>query len=89
MSESGDIDLFLMATSSPKALSAQFASIMGSQQLPPMFALGYHQCRWNYRDQKDVSEVEAKFEELDFPYDVLWLGERFYSTSHYSLIKVN
>jgi hypothetical protein len=38
-----------------------------------MFSLGYHQCRWNYRDEKDVASVEAMFEELDYPYDVLWL----------------
>jgi alpha 1,3-glucosidase len=38
-----------------------------------MFALGYHQCRWNYRDEKDVKDVHGHFEDLDYPYDVLWL----------------
>ena len=43
----------------------------GTQALPPLFALAYHQCRWNYRDEQDVYGVDAKFEEFDFPYDVL------------------
>ena len=51
----------------------QYAKLTGTQQLPPIFSLGYHQCRWNYRDEKDVAAVEAMFEELDYPYDVLWL----------------
>lgn len=38
-----------------------------------MFSLGYHQCRWNYKDQADVAAVDAGFEEHNIPYDVLWL----------------
>ena len=45
--------------------------LTGTQMLPPMFALAYHQCRWNYRDEQDVKEVEDKFEEHDFPVDVI------------------
>ena len=32
----------------------QYTSLTGTQALPPMFAIGYHQCRWNYRDEPDV-----------------------------------
>lgn len=65
----------------------QYSSLTGTQQLPPLFSLGYHQCRWNYRDEKDVASVNAKFEELDYPYDVLWLdiehtnGKRYFTVS--------
>lgn len=53
--------------------------------MPPMFALGYHQCRWNYKDQKDVATVDSQFEAYNFPYDVIWLdiehtdGKRYYT----------
>ncbi|KAK6150793.1 hypothetical protein DH2020_015725 [Rehmannia glutinosa] len=30
-------------------------------------------CRWNYRDEEDVYNVDTKFDEHDIPYDVLWL----------------
>jgi hypothetical protein len=49
----------------------RYTSITGTQALPPRFALGYHQCRWNYKDETDVLGVDAKFEEHNFPYDVL------------------
>ena len=38
-----------------------------------MFALGYHQCRWNYRDEADTLAVDAAFDEHNIPYDVIWL----------------
>ena len=31
------------------------------------------QCRWNYKDEADVREVDGRFDEHDMPYDVLWL----------------
>lgn len=46
---------------------------LGTQALPPLFSLGYHQCRWNYEDEQDVKAVDAGFDEHDIPYDVIWL----------------
>jgi mannosyl-oligosaccharide alpha-1,3-glucosidase len=90
ISESGIIDLFLLPGPSPREMYAQYASLTGRTPIPPIFSLGYHQCRWNYRDEKDVLEVHGKFEELDYPYDVLWLDiehtdEKKYFTWDYSL----
>ena len=85
ISESGVIDLFLMPGPDPHALYQQYARLTGRMPLPPMFSLGYHQCRWNYRDEADVYSVHGKFEELDYPYDVLWLdiehtdGKRYFT----------
>lgn len=45
----------------------------GYQALPPLFALGYHQCRYSYEDEADVKAVDAGFDEHDIPYDVIWL----------------
>lgn len=45
----------------------------GFQALPPLFALGYHQSRWNYKDEADVKAVDAGFDRHHIPYDVIWL----------------
>lgn len=45
----------------------------GYQALPPLFALGYHQSRWNYQDEADVKAVDAGFDLHQIPYDVIWL----------------
>ena len=85
ISESGILDIFILPGPNPRSLYEQYAKITGRMPLPPMFSLGYHQCRWNYRDEKDVYAVHANFEALDYPYDVLWLdiehtnGKRYFT----------
>ena len=73
MSESGAADFFFLPGPSPAAVASQYALLTGASAMPPAFSLGYHQCRWNYRDEADVAEVDATFDKLDIPYDVLWL----------------
>jgi len=85
ISESGVVDLFLLAGPAPLDVMSQYAALTGTTFLPPRFSLAYHQCRWNYKDEADVAAVDAKFEEHDFPYDVLWLdiehtdGKRYFT----------
>ncbi|KNC52351.1 glycosyl hydrolase family 31 protein [Thecamonas trahens ATCC 50062] len=85
MSETGVIDVFLMVGPAPADVLAQYAGLTGAAALPPVFSISYHQCRWNYRDEDDVRMVDAKFDEHNIPYDVLWLdiehtdGKRYFT----------
>ncbi len=85
ISEAGLFDLFFVPGPSPIEIYSQYSKLTGTTQLPPLFSLGYHQCRWNYRDEADVHLVNGKFEEHNMPYDVLWLdiehtrGKRYFT----------
>ncbi|XP_071704204.1 probable glucan 1,3-alpha-glucosidase [Rutidosis leptorrhynchoides] len=85
MSEAGIVDAFFFIGPKPKDVVKQYASVTGTSAMPQLFATGYHQCRWNYRDEEDVKNVDAKFDEYDIPYDVLWLdiehtdGKRYFT----------
>uniref|UniRef100_A0A8C4NAD8 Glucosidase, alpha; neutral C n=1 Tax=Eptatretus burgeri TaxID=7764 RepID=A0A8C4NAD8_EPTBU len=88
MSESGEIDVFLLLGPSPKDIFRQYSSLTGIPSLPPLFALGYHQCRWNYEDEDDVRSVDAGFDAHEIPCDVVWLdiehtdGKRYFTWDH-------
>jgi alpha 1,3-glucosidase len=73
MTESGIMDLFVMLGDEPAHVFDSFTYLTGRPKLPQIFALGYHQCRWNYIDETDVAEVAQNFDKFDIPYDVLWL----------------
>ncbi|XP_050424392.1 neutral alpha-glucosidase AB [Adelges cooleyi] len=73
MSESGIIDFFIVLGPKPLDVTRQYSSLTGTAPLPPLFSLAYHQCRWNYNDQKDVHNVETNFDVYDIPMDVMWL----------------
>ncbi|XP_033124812.1 neutral alpha-glucosidase AB-like isoform X2 [Anneissia japonica] len=72
-SESGIIDVFILLGPSPDDVFSQYASLTGTTPIPPLFAISYHQCRWNYNDEDDVKSVDANFDEYDIPVDVIWL----------------
>ncbi|KAG9457079.1 hypothetical protein H6P81_001587 [Aristolochia fimbriata] len=85
MSEAGIVDAFFFLGPSPKDVVNQYATVTGNPSMPQLFATAYHQCRWNYRDEEDVAQVDSKFDEFDIPYDVLWLdiehtnGKRYFT----------
>ncbi|XP_038597178.1 neutral alpha-glucosidase C [Tachyglossus aculeatus] len=85
MSEGGIIDVFLLMGPTPSAVFQQYGRLTGPPALPPLFSLGYHQCRWNYEDEQDVKAVDAGFDGHDIPYDALWLdiehteGKRYFT----------
>ena len=43
------------------------------QHMPPLWALGYHQCKWSYYPESKVKKLAAKFRELQIPCDALYL----------------
>ena len=51
----------------------QYTELTGRTALPPLWALGFHQCRWYAYKQADVEALAAKHAELDIPLDSLWL----------------
>ena len=73
MFEAGVMDVFFLPGPSQRVLLDEFTQLTARAMLPPFFSIGYHQSRWNYLDEKDVDDVSSKFEELNFPYDVIWL----------------
>ncbi|TPX59150.1 hypothetical protein PhCBS80983_g02653 [Powellomyces hirtus] len=85
MSESGVLDLFVFLGTKPTDIFDSFTALTGRPTMPQHFAIAYHQCRWNYMDEQDVSDVDASFDKYDIPYDVLWLdiehtdGKRYFT----------
>jgi len=84
-SESGVLDVVVFAGPSPPSVSGQFHDVTGAAPMTGLWALGKHQCRWNYMSEKDVATVDASFDKHDLPYDVIWLdiehtdGKKYFS----------
>ena len=50
-----------------------YSDLTGKPELPPMWAMGYHQCKWSYYPESRVREITSKFRELSFPCDAIYL----------------
>lgn len=69
----GELDYYLVDGPSPKAVIERYTALTGRMPLPPLWALGYHQCRYSYFPEARLREVARSFRERRIPADVLWL----------------
>ncbi|KAK4242235.1 2 subunit alpha glucosidase [Achaetomium macrosporum] len=83
ISESGLLDVFVFLGPTPKDLTAKYGELTGTTAMPQEFALGYHQCRWNYVSDEDVRDVDRKMDKFKMPYDVIWLDIEYTDEKKY------
>lgn len=85
MAESGILDVIVFLEPSPAELLSRYTSLTGRTPMPQLFAIAYHQCRWNYQSTQDVLDVQAKFDEADIPLDVMWLDIEYAEEHKYMI----
>jgi alpha-glucosidase len=71
--ERGASDLYVLVGPSLPELTRKLQRLVGCTPLPPIWALGYHQCRWGYRSADDLLDLDRKFRAHGIPCDGLWL----------------
>jgi len=71
--EHGQPDLFFLFADSLPRLTRKFQHLVGATPLPPVWSLGYHQCRWGYASAGDLEGLKQRFRKDKFPVDGLWL----------------
>lgn len=83
ISESGILDVFVFLGPTASDVNKAYGELTGYTQLPPLFSIAYHQCRWNYISDDDVKTVDRKFDKHNIPYDVMWLDIEYTSEKRY------
>lgn len=68
--EGGALRTYVTAGNVSGALG-RYGHLTGPSELPPRWALGYHQCRWGYKTEADIREALAGFQEHDLPLSVI------------------
>ncbi|HYP97162.1 MAG TPA: TIM-barrel domain-containing protein [Polyangiaceae bacterium] len=69
----GQYTEYVFAGPSMKDILEAYTFITGRVSLPPMWALGHHQCRWYDYSEADVLRIARQYRERRIPCDVLWL----------------
>ena len=72
-SEGPAFRVIVIEKESPRALLATLTDLTGHMELPPLWSLGYHQCRWNYNPDSRVKEIADTLRLHKIPSDVIWL----------------
>lgn len=63
---------YIIDRESPRAVLKGLGELTGTIEMPPLWALGYHQCRFSYVPQSRAEEVARTFRDKKIPCDVMW-----------------
>jgi alpha-glucosidase len=69
----GELNYYFFFGPSPKEILSRFTELAGRMPLPPLWSLGYQQCRWSYTPEKRVREIAENFRARKIPADVIYL----------------
>jgi alpha-glucosidase len=72
-SEGPPFRIFILEGESPQEVMTLLGSLTGTMDLPPLWALGYQQCRYSYYPDTRVMEIANAFREKQIPCDVIWM----------------
>lgn len=71
--EGGELNYYFLLGPGLDDVARNYARLTGTHELPPIWALGYHQCRWSYYPDSHVREIAAEFRERKIPCDAIYL----------------
>ncbi len=71
--EGGELNYYFFAGPEPKRVVEEFTALVGRTPLPPLWSLGYQQCRYSYYPEARVREVARLLREKKIPADVIYL----------------
>lgn len=69
----GQIQYYFIPGKNIKEVVKNYTDLTGRMEMPPLWSLGYQQCRFSYFSQEEVRELVKTFEEKDIPLDVVYL----------------
>ena len=71
--EGGQYTEYVFAGPGLPAVLEAYTALTGRTSPPPLWALGYHQCRYHVYDQATVEEIGQRHRDEQIPCDALWL----------------
>ncbi|HEY5154883.1 MAG TPA: TIM-barrel domain-containing protein, partial [Acidimicrobiales bacterium] len=71
--DGGQYTEYIFAGPDMPAILAAYTWLTGRIAPPPLWALGYHQCRWFPYTQDTIEQIAAQHRSREIPCDALWL----------------
>ncbi|CAK4699767.1 hypothetical protein LEN26_018477 [Aphanomyces euteiches] len=68
----GIVDFFVFLGPSAPQVVEQYTALVGRPMIPPYWSLGYHLCRYQYKNASQVRGVVDAMRKADVPQDTQW-----------------
>ena len=70
--DGGDMNYYFFGAQGIPQIIEDYTWLTGRMEMPPLWSVGYQQCRWSYMSADEVLEIAATFREKQIPADVLY-----------------
>jgi len=70
--DGGDMNYYFFGAQGLRSIIEDYTWLTGRMEMPPLWSLGYQQCRWSYMSAQEVLDVARKFRERNIPADVMY-----------------
>ena len=71
--EGGNVVYYVFCGPRPRDVLDRYTELTGRTPMPPLWSLGYQQCRYSYETADELREIARNFRERDIPCDTLYL----------------
>ncbi len=71
--DGGEMNYYFIPGTTPADVVKHYSSLVGTTALPPLWALGYQQCRWSYESDKRVAKIAKEFRKRKIPCDTIYI----------------
>jgi alpha-glucosidase len=71
--DAGEMNYYFIYDNTVADIIKHYTSLTGRMEMPPLWSIGYQQCRYSYYPDKEVLSVARTFREKDIPADVIVL----------------
>ncbi len=71
--DQGDMSYYFIFEENVEEIISSYTNLTGRMELPPIWSLGYQQCRYSYKPDKEVISIAKFFREKEIPADVIVL----------------
>jgi alpha-glucosidase len=71
--DAGEMDYYFIFRSDIRGIIEEYTWLTGRMPMPPVWSLGFQQCRWSYYPDNEVITTARTFREKKIPLDVIYL----------------
>ena len=71
--QGGEMNYYFLYGPTLTEVTQEYTRLTCPPEMPPMWALGYHQCKWSYYPESNFRAIAAGFRERQIPCDALYL----------------
>ena len=71
--QGGEMNFYFIHGPSVPEVVESYSGLTGKPELPPLWALGFHQCKWSYKSETEVLKIANGFKSRAIPCDAIYV----------------